>query len=174
MLSQHYKNWLSIEDARRCICCEKMHGQIYEIDEIPNPAPPLHEKCRCLITRMQAMYAGTATDKRKNGADWWLMNYHQLPPYYVSRGEAKGLGWRAKRGNLQSAAPGKMITMGEYYNDDGHLPTAVGRKWYEADINYSGGFRNQERIVYSNDGLVFATYDHYRTFIEIIPEDEAK
>ena len=44
MLSQHYKNWLSIEDARRCKRCEEMHGQIYEIEEVPIPEPPLHEK----------------------------------------------------------------------------------------------------------------------------------
>lgn len=41
------------------------------------------------------------------------------------------------------------------------------RIWYEADINYTGGFRNGHRIVYSNDGLIFVTYDHYNTFYEI-------
>ena len=56
MLSQHYKNWLSIEDARRCKRCEEMHGQIYEINEIPHPEPPLHEKCRCYIAVMKAIY----------------------------------------------------------------------------------------------------------------------
>lgn len=45
MLSQHYKHWLSTEDDRRCVDCENMHGKIYEIDEIPNPEPPLHEQC---------------------------------------------------------------------------------------------------------------------------------
>jgi len=49
-----------------------------------------------------------------------------------------------------------------------HLPEKPGRIWYEADINYSGGYRNSERILYSNDGLIFITLDHYRTFIEII------
>lgn len=49
-----------------------------------------------------------------------------------------------------------------------HLPAAAGRIWYEADINYDGGFRGTDRILYSNDGLIFVTYDHYRTFIEII------
>jgi len=39
--------------------------------------------------------------------------------------------------------------------------------WYEADINYTGGARNRERVVYSNDGLVFVTYDHYHTFYEV-------
>jgi hypothetical protein len=56
----------------------------------------------------------------------------------------------------------------EYENNDFKLPSAPGRKWYEADINYGGGKRNRQRIVYSNDGLMFATYDHYQTFYEII------
>ena len=48
------------------------------------------------------------------------------------------------------------------------LPAEPGRIWYEADINYSGGFRGAERILYSNDGLLFASYDHYETFVELI------
>jgi hypothetical protein len=41
------------------------------------------------------------------------------------------------------------------------------RIWYEADINYTSGYRGTERILYSNDGLIFVTYDHYQTFYEI-------
>lgn len=174
MLSIHYKNWVSIEDSHRCKSCAEKHGQVYDINEIPNPKPPLHEKCRCTITAMKAILAGKATSLGKNGADWWVLKYHQLPPYYITREEATNLGWRPKRGNLQTVAQGKMLTRGEYYNDDGHLPISEGRKWFEADINYKGGFRNKQRIVFSNDGLCFVTYDHYHSFIEIIPEDKIK
>ena len=172
VVSQHYKHWLSTEDERRCVDCENMHGKIYEIDEIPDPEPPLHERCRCCIVPMKAIIAGQATAKGTIGADWWLMEFHKLPPDYITRDEAKMLGWRSKRGNLHSVAPGKMLAMGDYNNDDGHLPSKAGRQWYEADINYDRGFRNRQRIVYSNDGLVFVTYDHYRTFFEIIPVEE--
>ena len=61
-----------------------------------------------------------------------------------------------------------MIDGGEYENKNGHLPSAPGRKWYEADINYYERHRNNHRIVWSNDGLIFVTYDHYHTFYEII------
>ena len=61
-----------------------------------------------------------------------------------------------------------MLTKGIYRNDDGHLPTAEGRVWTEADINFVSGQRNAERILFSNDGLIFVTRDHYMTFIEII------
>ena len=42
-----------------------------------------------------------------------------------------------------------------------------GRIWYEVDINYTGGYRNGQRLIYSNDGLIFVTYDHYNKFYEI-------
>lgn len=60
------------------------------------------------------------------------------------------------------------ITAGIYRNFDGHLPQAPGRIWYEADINYKTGKRNNQRVLWSNDGLIFVTYDHYETFYEII------
>ena len=65
-------------------------------------------------------------------------------------------------------APGKMAMMGIYRNDNGHLPSAPGRVWYEADINYTDGRRNAQRVLWSNDGLVFVTYDHYQTFVEVV------
>ena len=71
-------------------------------------------------------------------------------------------------GNLAQVLPGKMITKGVYKNRNGHLPTAPGRIWYEADINYKGGFRGMTRVVYSNDGLIFVTYNHYFTFEAIV------
>lgn len=40
--------------------------------------------------------------------------------------------------------------------------------WHE---NYTGGYRNTQRIVFSNDGLIFVTYDHYKTFAEITGEE---
>lgn len=60
-----------------------------------------------------------------------------------------------------------MIFKGLYHNLNEHLPSAPNRIWYEADINYSNGYRGTERILFSNDGLIFVTYNHYETFIEI-------
>ena len=60
-----------------------------------------------------------------------------------------------------------MIFGGLYNNDDEKLPNSDGRIWYEADINYIRGYRNSQRIIFSNDGLIFVTYDHYMTFYEI-------
>lgn len=64
--------------------------------------------------------------------------------------------------------PGASIGGDIYRNDDNKLPQVDGRIWYEADIDYESGFRNNSRILYSNDGLIFATYDHYQTFYEVL------
>lgn len=60
-----------------------------------------------------------------------------------------------------------MIFGGIYQNKNEHLPSAPGRVWYEADVNYTWGWRGLARILFSNDGLIFVTYDHYLTFYEI-------
>lgn len=93
------------------------------------------------------------------GADWWLKTFRQLPGYYITEDEATKLGWIPILANLASIAPGKMLTKGVYKNRDKRLPDALGRIWYEADIHYSFGDRGGERILYSNDGSIFVTYD---------------
>lgn len=168
MNSEHYKYWKSVIDLKRCKICKKSHGQIYELSEEVEPAPPIHEHCRCIISVLEAIAAGKATNDGLNGADLWLKEFRKLPPYYITESDALSLGWQNWLDNLSAVAPGKMITKGVYKNRDGHLPSAEGRVWYEADINYTQGFRGTSRVLYSNDGLIFVTYDHYHTFSEIV------
>ena len=99
---------------------------------------------------------------RKNG---------RLPDNYITKAQATAAGWVAAEGNLAEVAPGKSIGGDIYRNAEGGLPSAPGRIWYEADINYLSGFRGSDRILYSNDGLIYATTDHYMTFTVITPED---
>ncbi len=164
--SARWKYWFSIADPRRCPECESMHGKVYESGEPCIPSPPEHFNCRCEILRMLRIMVGYATTEGNNGADWWLKNVGRLPEYYIAYEDIEALRWR--RGKAPARyAPSKMITMGEYGNHNGHLPEAANRSWYEADINYYNGKRNSQRILWSNDGLIFVTYDHYHTFIEI-------
>lgn len=164
----HFLNWVVVEDEKLCVQCKNMKGKVYERHNLVYPLPPLHPHCRCTIQPIQTAQAGTTTYEKNNGADWWLKNRGKLPDYYITYQEAIKLGFEPKDGNLDKVAPGKMITRGQFFNRNGHLPEKPGRVWYEADINYSGGYRNSERILYSNDGLIFITFDHYRTFVEII------
>ncbi len=165
--SSDYTNWIAILDLRTCVSCRKLHGKIYYADELPQKAPPLHERCRCKIVEMMAAFIGTATKEGINGPDVYISKYGRLPGNYITKQQANKLGWINYLGNLGIVAPGKIIGGDVYRNRDGHLPYAPGRIWYEADINYDSGYRNLHRIIYSNDGLIFATYDHYLTFVQI-------
>lgn len=53
--SKNYKHWKAILDLKTCIECRSRHGQIYSIDEVVEPAPPLHNNCRCDIIQMDAI-----------------------------------------------------------------------------------------------------------------------
>ena len=97
----------------------------------------------------------------------YLHRFGHLPNNYITKSEAKDLGWDNQKGNLDEVAPGMSIGGDSFGNREGLLPKEKGRKYYECDINYDGGYRNGERIIFSNDGLIFYTGDHYKTFEQL-------
>lgn len=103
----------------------------------------------------------------KEDVSEYLHTYGHLPSNFITKKEAQALGWDSSAGNLDEVAPGKSIGGDRFGNYEGLLPEKSGRKYYECDINYSGGYRGGERIVYSSDGLIFYTEDHYRTFEQL-------
>lgn len=105
---------------------------------------------------------GTYTSKEEVAE--YIAVYGHLPDNFITKKEAKALGWVSSEGNLAQAAPGKSIG-GDYFgNFEGILPEKEGREYHECDIDSDGGYRGAKRIVYSNDGLVYYTEDHYETF----------
>ena len=88
--------------------------------------------------------------------------YGHLPDNYITKNEAQDAGWVSQKGNLWDVAYGMSIGGDRYGNYDGQLPK--GEKYYEADVNYDGGYRGEERIVYTEDGDVWYTSDHYESF----------
>ena len=83
-------------------------------------------------------------------------------------------GWDSRAGNLNTVLPGKSIGGSRFGNYEGLLPEKNGRKYYECDIDFNPdgqtsepAYRNEKRIIYSNDGLVFYTEDHYKTFEQL-------
>ena len=151
---------------KTCKECVAKHGTVFPYDVIESLYIPLHINGKCRIVPMRTKKVGTATLEGPYGADYRLTCEGRLPEYYISQEEAKDLGWIPKKGNLDDVAPENMV-YGEYHNRRGELPVAKERGWYEADINYYGGYRGYHRILFSNDGLILVTYDHYQTFYEI-------
>ena len=103
----------------------------------------------------------------------YLTFFEELPDNYLTKKEAQALGWENKKGNLWKVAKGCSIGGDRFGNYEGLLPDKKGRKWTECDIDFEGGYRGGERIVFSNDGLIYYTGDHYESFekIEVVWSD---
>jgi len=100
----------------------------------------------------------------------YIREHHELPANFITKKEAEKLGWVPSKGNLHQVAPGKSIGGDRFGNREGLLPKAKNRIWYEADINYKKGTRGADRILFSNDGLIYMTTDHYKSFTDITKE----
>ena len=163
--SSNWKRWVAHIGPHTCAYCLMRHGTVFQVHE--KVKVPFHPHCKCELSTNMAIIAGNATNDGKNGADYWLKHYGKLPDYYVSREEYIKAGWKSGKPPIKWF-PDKMMYGDIYYNEKGKLPNVLGRVWYEADINYYEGRRNAHRIYFSNDGLIFVSYDHGITFYEII------
>ncbi len=89
--------------------------------------------------------------------------YGHLPDNFLTKKEAQDLGWSG--GSLEPYAPGCSIGGSRFGNYEGLLPDKKGRTWTECDIDTMGAkSRGAKRIVFSNDGLIYYTGDHYESF----------
>ena len=102
----------------------------------------------------------------------YIHQFNELPPNYLTNDEAEAFGWDNAEGNLWEVTDGMSIGGDFFGNREGLLPKKSGRTYYEADIDYDGGFRGAERIVFSNDGLIFYTDDHYESFEQLYGEGD--
>ncbi len=104
---------------------------------------------------------GTYTSKDEVAL--YIHQYGKLPNNFIKKSEAQALGWSG--GGLEKYAPGKCIGGDTFGNYEGKLPKKTGRKYTECDIDTLGASsRGAKRIVFSNDGLIYYTDDHYATF----------
>jgi len=95
----------------------------------------------------------------------YLHLYGRLPSNFITKNEARDLGWDSAKGNLWQVAPGKSIGGDRFGNYEGLLP--AGTRYRECDVNYAGGFRGAERIIYGEDGSIWYTADHYASFTQL-------
>ena len=93
----------------------------------------------------------------------YIHTYGHLPENFITKKQAQVLGWEG--GSLEPYAPGKCIGGSHFGNYEGVLPEKDGRTYTECDIDTLGASkRGTKRIVFSNDGLIYYTEDHYETF----------
>lgn len=125
------------------------------------------------LAELITVYAG---DYPVREGDWYdsmeevavyLTLYDALPDNYLTKKEAQALGWDSRRGNLWDVAEGCSIGGDLFGNYEGQLPEKKGRRFTECDIGYDGGYRGAERLIFTNDGLMYYTADHYKTFDEV-------
>ncbi|WP_242289896.1 S-layer homology domain-containing protein [Bacillus cereus group sp. BfR-BA-01319] len=141
-------------------------GTTRVIGKVVGKAGDLEKKGKAL----EAAAKSTKFTKYPTGFDevaQYIKQNKKLPDNFITKQQAEALGWVNRDGNLHKVAPGKSIGGDIFENRKKQLPNAPGRTWYEADINYVSDYRGNDRIVYSSDGLVYKTSDHYKTFTEI-------
>ena len=93
----------------------------------------------------------------------YLHLYGHLPENFITKKDARALGWSG--GGLDGYADGKCIGGDRFGNYEGLLPDAPGREYHECDIGtLHAASRGAKRLVYSNDGLIYYTEDHYESF----------
>lgn len=94
----------------------------------------------------------------------YLHVFCRLPVNYITKNEAFDIGWSQGDTDLWILKAGACIGGDVFGNYERSLPSAPDRVWHECDVNYFGGHRGAERLLYSSDGLIYYTNDHYQTF----------
>ena len=132
----------------------------------PTPAPtaePTPAPTKCPVSE-DGQY------DKKDEVALYIHLYGHLPSNYITKKQAQALGWTG--GGLENYAPGCSIGGDRYGNYEGLLPQKKGRTYTECDIGTKGrNSRGAKRIVFSNDGLIYYTDDHYETFTLIYGEE---
>lgn len=106
----------------------------------------------------------------KDDVALYIHTFGHLPQNFLTKKQAQALGWSG--GSLEKFAPGKVIGGSRFGNYEDLLPEAPGRYYTECDIDTRGkSKRGAKRIVFSNDGLIYYTADHYESFTLLYGEE---
>ena len=109
---------------------------------------------------------GPITDPQ--GIADYIFQHGKLPDNFITKKEAQALGWDSSYNYVSDVAPGKSIGGDRFGNYEKILP--ADGSYTECDVNYDGGYRGGERLVYDEDGNIWYTADHYTTFDQLYPQ----
>ena len=161
--------WLSLLLLVAVVLVNGMGGEAPDVPELPIAATELVSNVEEIATE------GTVIDEdgwfySAESVSLYLYTYGHLPENFITKEEARELGWEG--GSVEEYAPGYAIGGDKFGNREGLLPKAQGRQYYECDIDTDGeDSRGPKRIVFSNDGLIYYTEDHYESFTLLYGEE---
>ncbi len=151
--------WVAALAAALCVGCGSAEDKSAYMSGAPETGTAIQEE----FSREDSVIAEDGSYSSKEDVALYLETYGRLPDNFITKKEAKALGWEG--GSLESYAPGKCIGGDKFGNYEGILPEEDGRTYRECDIDTLGKkSRGAKRIVYSDDGLIYYTEDHYETF----------
>ena len=140
----------------------------------PTEAPPAEPEDETPDEPEEVQQPGISEDSTctsKDDVALYIHTYGHLPSNFVTKAKARDAGWSG--GSLEKYYPGCSIGGDVFGNREGLLPAKKGRTYYECDIDTVGkSSRGAKRIVFSDDGLIFYTDDHYESFTLLYGEDE--
>lgn len=139
----------------------------------PEPAAPTAENKETATAEQPDETSAISEDGSYSSRDevaLYIHTYGHLPDNFITKKQARELGWDG--GSVEVYAPGKCIGGDRFGNYEGLLPEKDGRSYTECDIDTLGkSSRGAKRIIFSNDGLIYYTDDHYASFTLLYGEE---
>ncbi len=147
---------------------------IYSEEDSSQSSAETEYQSQTQSTYSSSSYKETTTKKQglnpngyyylKDDVALYIHTFGKLPPNFISKNKAKALGWSG--GSVEDYYPGGAIGGDRFGNYEGLLPK--GKNYYECDIDTQGkSSRGSKRIIYSTDGSVYYTSDHYESFTQL-------
>lgn len=146
------------EDLRDDVYAEDDEGgYAQENEDASKPDAPKPEEPKPSVIDENGSYT------TKEDVALYIHTYGKLPSNFITKKEAEKLGWSG--GSLEPYAPGKCIGGSHFGNYEGLLPDG---RYKECDIDTLGKkSRGAKRIIYSDDGRIYYTDDHYESFTQL-------
>ena len=175
LISTECKKWEAEKDSRTCPKCRLLDGKVVSCSFLPllsfSLRPPLHPLCRCSLIKVPLVFAGIAVYGKTAEASWDVSYHGTLPRQCIAKPVEKILESIPWQKNIPSIAIGRSIKGDKFAKLIQKPPTKSARVWHEADLQYNDSEGRPERLLYSNDGLFFATYDRNQTVIIIMVDE---
>lgn len=99
----------------------------------------------------------------------YLIEYGQLPNNFITKGSQET--WMVRR-QFRTLRPRQMYWRRLFWQLRKSSPVVSGRTYHECDIDtLNAKSRGAKRIIYSDDGQIYYTDNHYKSFTLLYGDD---